>query len=84
MEKLDDIDVVWFRSEMFLEQPVNGSLEHESIIDRDQSDFFVTVPTRLTTTSYARIHDVVRNEEEGLELWSVIGASRIMFNQYGV
>lgn len=84
MEKLDDIDVVWFRSEMFFEQPVNGSFEHESIIDRDQSDSFVAVPTRLTTTSYARIHDVVRNEEEGLELWSVIGASRIMFNQYGV
>lgn len=53
---------------MFLDEPVNGSLEHESIINSDQPDLFVSEPARLASAGDARVHDVVRNEEERLEL----------------
>lgn len=53
-------------AEVFLEEVVDGSFEHECIVDGDHSDVGLSVPAWLTATSDAAVHDIVRDEEEGL------------------
>ena len=35
MEQFKEVDIIFFRSEMLLEQIVNGSFKHERIVDGD-------------------------------------------------
>ena len=46
---------------------VNGSFEHERVVDGDSADMRVLVPARLSTTRNRGIHHVVCYEEVGLQ-----------------
>ena len=68
LEHLDKIDIVRLPLEMNLDQPVDGSLEHEPIVDGDHAHFWDAVPTRLRSARDGSIHDIIRDEKEGLKL----------------
>lgn len=68
MEELDEVDVRRVRAEVLLEQPVDRRLEDERVVDGDEADALVAVPARLAAARDARVHDVVRHEEERLQL----------------
>jgi hypothetical protein len=67
VEQLHQVDVVAILAEVLLEQDVNGALEHESIVDGNHADVGHKVPAGRTTAGLGRVHDVVRDEEEGLQ-----------------
>jgi hypothetical protein len=67
VEQLHQVDVVAVLAEVLLEQDVNGALEHKSIVDGNHADVGHEVPARRTTAGLGRVHDVVRDEEEGLQ-----------------
>lgn len=69
VEEFDDVDVIVLLSEMILDEMVNRSLEQERIIYRDKTDFGLLVPAWLSSASDRRVHDIVGNEEERLQLF---------------
>ena len=68
MEEIEQIDVVRFLTEMFLEKVINRALEHEGIVDSDHADTLIAVPARLATTGDTGVHNIIRDQEEGLKL----------------
>lgn len=52
---------------MLAEEDVDGGFEHECIVDSDHADFRESVPAWLTAAGLRAVHDVVGDEEEGLE-----------------
>lgn len=60
-EELKEVNVRRFLTEVFLEEVVNGSFEHERIVDGDKVHSLGAVPARLATTGDARVHKVVRD-----------------------
>lgn len=67
MEQLNQVYVCRVRAEVFLEESVDGRFEHEGIVDSNHSDLRLTIPTWLSSTSDAGVHNIVGNEEESLE-----------------
>lgn len=67
-EKFEEIDIARVLLEVQLYQAVDGGADHKSIVDRNHADFWDAIPARLITTSDRRIHDIIGNEEVGLEL----------------
>lgn len=67
VEELEEVDVAGVVAEVLLEEGVDGRLEHESVVDGDHADALVAVPAGLAAAGDGRVHDVVRDEEEGLE-----------------
>ena len=53
---------------MLFEEVVDGTLEHERVVDGDQVHALDAEPTWLSATSDRLVHHVVGDEEEGLEL----------------
>ena len=68
VEKLQQIHVARLRAEMLLQQPVHRALEHARVVDGDEPDAVRAVPARPAATRGARVHEVVRDKEERLEL----------------
>ena len=67
-EELEQVDVVRLLAEVLLQQIVDRGLEHERVVDRNVADTGHAVPTRLATAGDRGVHEVVRDEEEALEL----------------
>ena len=67
VEELHEIYVVLFLPEVLLQQCVDGALEHEGVVDGDHADFGHEVPARLPSPGLRGVHDVVADEEEGLQ-----------------
>ena len=55
------------RAEMLLEDDIDTRLEHKGIVDGNQTDTLLTVPTGLATTSDGAVHHVITDQEESLE-----------------
>jgi hypothetical protein len=68
VEQLQQVDVARVLTEVLLEEVVDGTLQHESIVDGNEPNTLYTVPAWLTATGNGRVHEIIRNEEEGLEL----------------
>jgi len=68
VEELEEVNIIALLSEMILDEVINRRLEHERVVDSDYPDFGVLVPARLPPTGDGRVHDIVRNEEERLQL----------------
>lgn len=68
VKELQEMDIVWLVSEMSLEEVIDGAFEHERVVDRDDANAFDAVPTGLSATSDRFVHDVVRDEQGGLQL----------------
>lgn len=75
MEELEEMHVARLAAEVLLQQPVDGGLEHERVVHSDQAYTFGAVPARLAAPGGACVHEVVRDEEDGLELWTINGMS---------
>ena len=67
VEEVDDVGVVGVGAEVFLQEDVDGHFEHEGVVDGDHAHALLAVPARLAPARYGRVHDVVRDQEEGLE-----------------
>jgi hypothetical protein len=67
MEELDDVDVGGVGAEALLEDKVDGSLEHEGVVDGDEADTLVAVPAGQATAGNGAIHKIIADEEESLE-----------------
>jgi len=67
LEQLDDVDVGRVAAEVLLEEDEDGGLEHEGVVDGDHADLGLEVPAGLAAAGLGRVHDVVGDEEEGLE-----------------
>lgn len=67
VERLEEMNVVWLRSEVLLQEMVYSALEHERVIDRDISDAIEAVIAWLAAAGDGCVHDIVRDEEECLE-----------------
>ncbi|KND93990.1 hypothetical protein TOPH_01615 [Tolypocladium ophioglossoides CBS 100239] len=66
-EELDEVDVGGVGAEELLEEDVDGRLEDEGVVDGDHADAVLAVPAGLAAAGDAAVHDVVRDEKEGLE-----------------
>jgi hypothetical protein len=67
LEELDEVDVRSVGAEVLLEEDEDGGLEHEGVVNGDHADFGCEVPAGLATAGLGRVHDVVGDEEEGLQ-----------------
>lgn len=67
MEELDDIDVGGVRAEALLQDEVDSPLQHEGVVDGDQTNTLVTVPAGQATTGNGTVHKIIADQEEGLE-----------------
>lgn len=67
VEEFEELGVVGVGVEVLFEQDVDGGFEHEGVVDGDHADFRELVPAGLAAAGLGRVHDVVRDEEEGLE-----------------
>lgn len=68
VEQLDKVQVRRVGTEVLLQQPVDGGLEEERVVNGDKTDALVSVPTWLSSPRDARVHEVVGHEEECLQL----------------
>ena len=68
VEELEEVNVIALLFEVILDEVVNRRLEHECVVYSDKSDIGVLVPAGLPPTGDGRVHDVVGNEEERLQL----------------
>ena len=50
MEELEKVNIIALLSKMTLDEVVNRRLEHERVVDGDESDFRVLVPAWLPST----------------------------------
>ena len=68
MEELEEMNVIALLPEIVLDEMVNGRLEHERVVYSDEPDFRFLVPAWLSSAGERSIHNIIRNEEEGLQL----------------
>ena len=68
VEELEEVNIIALLSKMILDKVVNRRLEHERVVDSDEPDFGILVPARLPPAGDGRVHDIVGNEEERLQL----------------
>lgn len=82
MEELKKVNIGRVGAEELLEESVDDGLEHESIVDGDHTNTILAVPAGLATAGDAAVHNVVGDEEEGLEELShpaKSGRSKVLF-----
>jgi len=68
VEELEEVNIIALLSKMILDEVVNRRLEHERVVDSDEPDFGILIPARLAPAGDGRVHDIVGNEEERLQL----------------
>lgn len=67
MEKFDEVDVVLLLAEVLLQEEVDAAFKHEGVVDGDHPDLRHEVPTWVSTAGLGGVHDVVADQEEGLQ-----------------
>ena len=67
VEELEEVDVGGVRAEVLAQQDVEGRFEHEAVVDGNGAHPGLLVPARLAAPRDGAVHDVVGDEEEGLE-----------------
>lgn len=67
VEEFEELGVVGVGVEVLFKEDVDGGFEHEGVVDGDHAHFRELVPAGLAAAGLRRVHDVVRDEEEGLE-----------------
>jgi len=66
VKEFKEVNIVALLSKMTLDEVINCRLKHERVIDSDEPNFRVLVPTWLPSAGDGRIHDIVGNKEERL------------------
>ena len=67
VEQFQKVHVRWVRTEVLLQDHIDSGLEHESVVDGNQSHPIMAVPAGLATTSDRSVHHVVTNQEKRLQ-----------------
>jgi hypothetical protein len=67
VEEFDHIEVGWVGAEVLLQEAVDGRLEEEGIVDSDHAHAGTTVPARFAAARHGAVHDIIGDEEEGLQ-----------------
>lgn len=68
MKQLQYIDIIALCSEMRPQKMKDSAFNHQRVIESDVPGVVDTVPACMPAAGYALVHDVVDNEEAGLEL----------------
>ena len=68
VHKINQVDVKRVLAEVLAKHLEDRTLENERIVHGHETDALYAVPAGLAATGDARVHDIVRNEEVGLEL----------------
>lgn len=66
-EQFKNVHIARLVSEIDLEEVIDGSLEHERVVDRNVPNVRDAIPTWLTTPRHRGIHHIVRDEKVRLE-----------------
>jgi hypothetical protein len=78
MKEIHEINVKWFVAEVFANHLENPALQDERVVYGLKSNSLCAVPAGPPSSGGARILDVVRNVEMGLELeWAIILGSAV-------
>ena len=67
MEEFENGEVGRVSAEVGPEKEINATFKHEGVVDGDHADLWPAVPARLRAARVRCVHDVVGDEEEGLE-----------------
>lgn len=67
VEEFEEVGVGGVGFEVVAEEDVDGGFEHEGVVDGDHADFGDFIPAGLAAAGLGGVHDVVGDEEEGLE-----------------
>lgn len=78
VQKINKVDVKGFLAEMFANHLEDRAFQNERIVHRHEAHALHAVPAGLAAAGDARVHDVIRHEEIGLELAWVIELGRCM------
>ena len=94
VEKFEEVDVGRVRAEVLLEDHIDSGLEHEGVVDGDQTDSVLAVPAGLATTGDGAVHNVIADQEEslkqlsepaqGAEVLELLISERLFQSQTGV
>ncbi len=68
MHKIEQVDVKWVLAEVFTDHLEDSAFEKEGIVHGHKTNALYAVPAGLAATGNARVHNVIRYEEVGLEL----------------
>lgn len=67
VEELNEVNVGGVGAEALLQDEVDAGLEHEGVVDGDQANALVAVPAGLAAAGDRAVHDIIADQEEGLE-----------------
>ena len=67
VEQLKQIDVRRVTADVLLEEGVNGGFKQKGVVDGDHSNLWLAVPAGCSSSGDTAIHDIIGDEEEGLE-----------------
>jgi hypothetical protein len=68
MHEIKQVNIKWVLAEVFTNRSEDSAFQKEGIVHGHKTNALYAVPARLATTGNARIHNVIRYEEVGLEL----------------
>jgi hypothetical protein len=68
MHEIEQVNIKWVLAEVFTDHSEDCAFQKEGIVHGHKTNALYAVPARLATTGNARIHNVIRYEEVGLEL----------------
>jgi hypothetical protein len=72
MHKIKQVNVKRVFAEVLTDHLENCAFQKEGIVHGHKTNALYAVPARLATTGNARVHNVIRHEEVGLELeWTM-------------
>ena len=68
VEELEKVHVVRLGAEVALQELVDRRLNQKRVVDGNEPNAVLLVPARLTPAGDGAVHDVICDEEEGLQL----------------
>jgi hypothetical protein len=68
MHEIEQVNIKWVLAEVFTDHLEDCAFQKEGIVHGHKTNALYTVPAGLATTGNARLHNVIRYEEVGLEL----------------
>jgi hypothetical protein len=75
-EELEEAHVAGVAAEVLAEHAVHHRLQDEAVVDRQQAHAALLVPARLAAPRHRLVHNIVGDEEEGLEPLDAPGGRR--------
>ena len=68
MEQFNQFNIVISTLKVLFQKDIDTGFKNECVVDSNHTNARRFVPARLSTTSDGGIHDVIRDQKEGLQL----------------